>query len=211
MEKGKKVQYEVPPEVYTSLKNLDKESTNTLIKILQAPASTLRAGATLTPEFSLRNPLRDVPNAFVVSESGFNPITDFPVGLWQSIWKGRTIKIGNKEYKTSGDLYKQFIKDNGGYGNIMSMDRKLHQETLKKALTDASTDYVDILDPKTYTAVMKKFANPLNALRTIADISETGTKVGELRAAKRKGVSDEEAAYRARDIMNPLILMVTIP
>lgn len=202
MENGKKVQYEVPPDVYKAMKNLDKESSNTLIKILQAPASLLRGGATLTPEFSLRNPLRDVPNAFIVSESGFNPVIDFPVGLWQAIWKGRKIKIGNKEFTTHGDLYKQFIQENGGYGNIISMDRQLHRETLKKALTDSSTDYIDVLSPKTYVAVMKKVANPLNMLRNIADISETGTKVGEFRAATRKGASPQEAAYRARDIMD---------
>ncbi|MEH7254346.1 LPD38 domain-containing protein [Neobacillus niacini] len=202
MENGKKVKYEVPPEVYRTMMNLDKESSNTLISILQKPASTLRAGATLTPEFSLRNPLRDVPNAFVVSESGFNPIVDFPIGLWQSIWKGRTIKIGNKEFKTAGDLYKQFIKENGGYGNIISMDRKLHQQTLKKALNESSQHYVDLLDPKTYKSFLKTFSNPINTLRTIADVSETATKVGEFRAAIKKGVSPQEAAYRARDIMD---------
>lgn len=202
MDKGNKVKYEVPPDVYKAMKNLDKESTNTLIKILQAPASTLRAGATLTPEFSLRNPLRDVPNAFIVSESGFNPVTDFTYGLVQSIFKGRTVKIGNKEFNTPGKVYKQFLKENGGYGNIISTDRKLHRETLKKAITDSSTDYIDVLDPKTYTAVMKKLANPINMLRNIADISETGTKVGEFRAALRKGATPQEAAYRARDIMD---------
>jgi len=149
--------------------------------------------------------LRDVPNAFVVSESGFNPVVDFPVGLWQSIWKGRTIKIGNKEFKTSGELYKQFIKENGGYGNIISMDRELHRDTLKKALLDANTDYFDVLSPKSYAALLKKYANPMRptaTLRNIADVSETATKVGEFRAATRKGVSPQEAAYRARDIMD---------
>ncbi|OHR74013.1 hypothetical protein HMPREF3291_05350 [Bacillus sp. HMSC76G11] len=202
MENGKRVKYEVPPDVYKAMVNLDKESSNTLIRILQKPASTLRAGATLTPEFSLRNPLRDVPNAFVVSNSGFNPVIDFPVGLWQSIWKGRTIKIGGKEFKTSGDLYKQFIKENGGYGNIVSMDRELHQQTLKKALTDSSTQYVDVLNPQVYKSLMKKFSNPLNALRNVADVSETATKVGEFRAALRSGTSPQEAGYRARDIMD---------
>jgi hypothetical protein len=202
MEEGKKVKYEVPPEVYKTLMNLDKESSNTLIKILQKPAATLRAGATLTPEFSLRNPLRDVPNAFVVSKSGFNPAIDFPIGLWQSIWKGRTIKIGNKEFKTAGDLYKQFIKENGGYGNIVSMDRKLHQETLKKALQSTNKNYVDLLDMKTYKAFISSFKNPLNVLRNIADVSETATKVGEFRAALKKGATPQEAAYRARDLMD---------
>jgi hypothetical protein len=202
MEDGKKVKYEVPPEVYKTLMNLDKESSNTLIKILQKPAATLRAGATLTPEFSLRNPLRDVPNAFVVSKSGFNPVIDFPVGLWQSIWKGRTVKIGNKEFKTAGDLYKEFIKENGGYGNVVSMDRKLHQETLKKALQSTNKNYVDLLDVKTYKAFLGSFKNPLNVLRNVADVSETATKVGEFRAAKRSGASPQEAAYRARDLMD---------
>ncbi|MGF6951861.1 hypothetical protein QF028_004366 [Neobacillus sp. B4I6] len=202
MDNGKKVKYEVPPEVYKTLMNLDKESTNTLVKILQKPASLLRAGATLTPEFSLRNPLRDVPNAFVVSESGFNPITDFPVGLWQSIFKGRTVKIGNKEFETPGKLYKEWVKENGGYGNLISMDRKLHQQTLKKALSEVNTNYIDVLDPKTYTTLMKKLANPIGVLRNIADVSESATKVGEFRAALRKGTTPQEAAYRARDIMD---------
>jgi hypothetical protein len=202
MDNGKKVKYEVPPEVYRTMMNLDKESTNTLVKILQKPAGVLRAGATLTPEFSLRNPLRDVPNAFVTSNSGFNPVTDFPVGLWQSIWKGRTIKIGNKEFKTSGELYKQFIKENGGYGNIISMDRNLHQKLLKQALTEHNQHFVDVLDPKTYASLLKSFANPIKALRTVADVSESATKVGEFRAALRSGTTPQEAAYRARDLMD---------
>lgn len=202
MENGKKVKYEVPPDVYRAMMNLDKESSNTLIKILQKPASTLRAGATLTPEFSLRNPLRDVPQAFIVSKSGFNPIVDFPYGLWQSIWKGRTIKVGNKEFKTAGKLYNQFLKENGGYGNIVSMDRKLHQETLKKALTEANSHYVDVLSPDTFKSLLKSLSNPLNVLRNIADVSESATKVGEFKAALRSGQSTQEAAYRARDIMD---------
>lgn len=202
MDNGKKVQYEVPPDLYKALKSLDQESTNTLVKILQKPASMLRAGATLTPEFSLRNPMRDVANAFITSESGFNPVTDFPVGLWQSIWKGRSIKIGNKTFKTSGELYKEFIKENGGYGNIISMDRNMHQKLLKQALNDHNLDYVDVLNIKTYKSLLNKYKNPLNVLRKISDISETATKVGEFRAAKRSGATPQEAAYRARDLMD---------
>jgi hypothetical protein len=202
MNKGKKEYYEVPPDLYKSLKSLDQESTNTLVKLLQKPASMLRAGATLTPEFSLRNPMRDVANAFVTSKSGYNPFTDFPVGLWQAIWKGRSIKIGNKEFKTAGDLYEQFIKENGGYGNIISMDRNMHQKLLKQALNDHNLDYVDVTNVKTYKALLVKYKNPLNALRKISDISETATKVGEFRAAIRSGATPKEAAYRARDLMD---------
>lgn len=176
---GKKVQYEVEPEVYSALLNLDKESSNTLIKILQKPASVLRAGATLTPEFSLRNPMRDVVQAYVTSSSGFNPLIDFPVGIIQSISKG--------------PLYKEWVKELGAYGNIISNDRNTHQEALKQVLKES---------------VGKKFVNVINGkglirvLRAITDTTESATKVGEFRAAKRQGQTPQEAAYRSRDIMD---------
>jgi Large polyvalent protein associated domain 38 len=193
MENGEKVKYEVPPEIYKTITNMDKESTNTLIKILQAPASTLRAGATLTPEFSLRNPLRDVIQAYVVSKSGFNPITDFPVGLWNAIFKGKTFKVGGREVST-GKWFNDFIESNGGYGNIVSMDRNLHRKALENVLKEGDTPkFRNIVNPKSW----------LDLLRTVADVSETATKIGEYRAAiKKQGVTREEAAYRARDLMD---------
>lgn len=179
LEGGEKVKYEVEPEVYKALLNLDKETSNILIKILQKPASLLRAGATLTPEFSLRNPLRDVLQAFVTSESGFNPLIDFPVGLIQAISKG--------------DLYKQWADELGAYGNIISNDRQVHKEALNKVLTrSAGKKIVNIINPKSWVGF----------LRAIADASESATKVGEFRAALRKGTTPQEAAYRSRDVMD---------
>ncbi len=176
---GKNVKYEVQPEVYKAMLNLDQESSNMLIKALQAPASLLRSGATLTPEFSLRNPMRDVIQAFIVSESGFNPIIDFPVGLIQTIKKG--------------NLYKQWVDNMGDFGNVVSMDRNAHKEALRKVLGERNS---------------KKFVNIVNGkglmrlLRAITDTTESATKVGEFRAALRKGASPQEAAFRSRDIMD---------
>src|SRR5690606_15898505 len=93
-EGGEPVKYEVEPEVYKTFLNMDQESSNMLVNILSKPASLLRAGATLTPEFSLRNPMRDVLQAFVTSESGFSPL-DFAAGLIQTVKRG--------------DLYKDWI------------------------------------------------------------------------------------------------------
>lgn len=176
---GENVKYEVPPEVYKAMMNLDQESGNMLIRILQKPASLLRAGATLTPEFSLRNPMRDIMQAYVVSKSGFNPITDFGAGLIQSI--------------TKGDLYKQWVKDMGDFGNIISMDRNVHKEALQRVLKEKpSKKFVNVLTGRSM----------INLLRLITDTTESATKVGEYRAALRKGESRQEAAYRSRDIMD---------
>lgn len=176
---GENVKYEVEPEVYQALLNLDKESSSMLINVLSKPASLLRAGATLTPEFSLRNPMRDVAQAFITSNSGFNPITDFGAGLIQSISKGK--------------LYQDWIENSGAYGNIISQDRNVHRQALEKVLKQpASKKFVNVVTGK----------GLINILRAITDTTESATKVGEYRAALRQGQTKQEAAYRSRDIMD---------
>lgn len=176
---GKKVHYEVQPDVYKAIMDMDKESADFLIRMLQKPASILRAGATLTPEFSFRNPMRDVVQAYTVSASGFNPITDFPRALFNILKKD--------------DIYKQWLRDSGGYGNIVSMDRNVHREILNKIIKEpASKKFVNVISGKSLIGV----------LRSIADVSESATKLGEYKAALRSGATRPEAAYRSRDIMD---------
>lgn len=178
-EAGEPVKYEVNPEVYRAFNNLDKESSNTLLNMLSAPASVLRAGATLTPEFSLRNPFRDINQAYVTSKSGFNPFIDFPIGLAQTIKKGK--------------YYKGFIDNMGGYGNSLSQDTNGHRKALEEVLKEKpSSKFVNIVNPKAW----------ISLLRTINDVTESATKVGEFRKAIRKGETPQEAAYRARDLMD---------
>jgi len=193
LENGKKIFFEVQPDVYKALKSLDKESSNFLVRLLQKPASLLRAGATLTPEFSFRNPVRDVVSAFVTSKSGFNPITDFPVAFFEALTKGKGINVKGVGIVKPKGLYDNFLADNGGYGNILSMDRKLQQQALKEISKGTIKDkFVDIASGKSLIKV----------LRGIADTTETATKLGEYRAALRSVVSRPEAAYRARDVMD---------
>lgn len=182
-ENGKQVHYEVQPDVYKAIMSLDKESSNFLIKILQKPASVLRAGATLTPEFSFRNPARDVVQAFITSKSGFNPLVDFPSALVDVIKS----KFGKET------IYNQFLRDNGGFGNIVSMDRNVHQETIKRIINQPVNERVkNILNGKSL----------IELLRGIADTTESATKLGEYKKAIKKGATREEAAYRARDLMD---------
>jgi len=179
IENGKKVKYEVDPEVYKSMLNLNKEISPMWVKLFSKPASILRAGATLTPDFALRNPIRDVFNAFIVSKSGFNPFTDFAAGL--------------ASYIKKDELYDNFVKNLGGYGNIISMDRNTHRNVVEKIIKQpVSKKFVNIINPKSW----------LELLRTISDATESATKIGEFRAALRSGETIQEAAYRARDLMD---------
>ncbi len=181
-ENGENVHYEVDKDVHDALLTLDKESSTWLMRFLSTPASWLRAGATLTPEFIIRNPIRDYRNAKIVSESGFR-LDDYAVGLASSLMG----KFGK------GKLYQDWVKNLGAYGNIVSEDRNAFVAAQKKVLTQSATKkFINVVNPKSI----------ITLLRSISDISESSTKVGEYRAALRKGATKEEAAYRARDIMD---------
>lgn len=180
-ENGERVQYQLEPELYRAINELDKEPSIKLVNFLSHPSSWLRAGATLTPEFILRNPIRDQFQAFVVSNFGYNPIIDFPVGMFHVL--GRT------------KMYKQWASEGGGYGNVLSMDRDLLREQLK-TLRNESNPWaratLAIVNPKDW----------LKLLRIMGEFSEEATKVGEFRSGIRKGKTPEEAAFQSRDLMD---------
>jgi len=174
--KGEEKLFEVEPEVFKAFNNLDKEGSNALMKILSKPASLLRAGATLTPEFATRNPIRDIQAAFINSESGFN-LADAVVGLFDTVKKG--------------EYYQGFMRESGGFGNITSADQ--HAKTLKKLLTKTPGEkFVNVINPAEWVELMRR----------ISDVTETGTKVGEFRKALKKGATPQEAAFRAKNLMD---------
>jgi hypothetical protein len=190
-EKGQKVKYQLNKDLYDAIKQLDEDTTNKVIQFLSYPTSMLRAGATLTPEFMLRNPIRDQFQAFVVSNYGYNPIIDLPLGAWE-VFKGKT------GFKKS-NVYKKWVMNGGGYGNYLSQDRNYLRETLhtlKKEGKWYQKGYRTITNPKELGKVT------LRILQALSEFSEEATKVGEFRKAKKKGATEAEAAFQSRDLMD---------
>lgn len=186
-ENGKKVQYQLDPELYRTVKQLDEDTTNMVVKMLSFPAQILRGGATLAPEFILRNPIRDQFSAFVVSNYGYNPIIDLPKGIFHVI-KG-------KYWKNGDELYKRWVNEGGGYGNTHSVDRSYLREQVKQ-LKDERSPWarrtMAIASPKQW----------LRVLQSMSELTEEATKVGEFGKAIRKGATPEEAAFQSRDLMD---------
>ena len=185
-ENGQRVQYQLDPELYRAMKQLDEESSSMLVRILSTPASWLRAGATLTPEFMLRNPIRDQFQAFVVSEFGYNPIIDLPRGMFHVLRKRLT---------GVDEMYDAWIRAGGGYGNFVSLDRNVLREQLRELYDERNPwmrRMIAIVNPKDW----------LKLLRAMSEISEEATKVGEFARGIRQGATPEEAAYQSRDLMD---------
>jgi len=181
------------PDLYDAMLSLDYESTNSLIKFLGGVAGVLRAGATLTPEFIVRNMFRDVMSAMTNSvQYGFNPL-DFFRGFFHVV--------------TRSEVFDQFINSGGAMGTLMSLDRDANREALKAvfrlSLRDKAMNVVT--SPKElakYLSGYKLVSGTVNLLRKGAEISELSTKVGAFAKVLKKTGDPYEAAYTARDLMD---------
>lgn len=175
-DKGKRELYQVHPDIARTFQALDAEQTNLILRILSKPAQWLRAGATLTPEFIARNPLRDQWSAFIFSKYGFVPAFDTVRGVFSMAKRD--------------SLYWDWKKGGGDHSMMVSMDRDYLQDALG-----------DVLQQYPLRNVVK---NPIGALRLLSELGEAGTRLGEMAAAERKlGRSKQalqEAAFASREV-----------
>ena len=167
---GKRTFYEVPKDLHESMAGMTDSGFNWLVKVASVPARILRSGATTTPEFAFRNPLRDQWSAFVNAKHGFVPFYDFTKGLFSLIGKDKDYL----RWKASG----------GEWSMLTTLDRASNKATLRKVLGER--------DMKRY------LKNPISLLEDISMYGETPTRLGVFKRARKK-VSDVEAAFESRE------------
>lgn len=79
---GVKEYWQVGTDIADVAKGVNEEVTNTLLKIIQAPAQLLRQGATgRNPAFMIPNVIRDQLDAGITSKYGYIPFVDYVSGL----------------------------------------------------------------------------------------------------------------------------------
>ena len=186
-ENGEKVTYETTPELIQTMRMLDKDQSNMVAKILSYPANWLRAGATLSPEFILRNPVRDMIGASIYSKHGFIPVVDTFKGLALFLKKG--------------ELYWDYMKSGAAHAAMVSLDRDYLGGQLRDIMSRESK-------------VTKLIKNPIEVLRAMSEATEMATRLAEFDNARkgytgvgnrlfgkdRKPLSVREAALESRDI-----------
>jgi hypothetical protein len=174
--KGKRELYEVHPDIASTFKALDRESVGTLMKLLSYPASWLRAGATLTPEFMVGNLSRDQFSALIYTKFGIVPGFDFIRGIFH---------VAKRD-----DLYWAWKKGGGDYSMMVSMDRDYLQENMGSLLQKYP--------------VKNLITNPLNGLRALSEGIEEATRLGEfVRAVGKEGMTKEgiqKGAMASREV-----------
>lgn len=168
--------WEVHPEVARAFEHMDTNIRNLAVKILfEAPASLLRAGVVVTPEYISRNLIRDAVAAFVTASS--HPI--------------KTLK-GAKSLLAHDEVYQKWLKGGGANATMVAIDKfflehhigKLHLET-------------GLLD-----RVWNIVRTPYDLLHLISEFVENSTRLGavhsELQRAQTKAAI-QALAFLARE------------
>lgn len=178
---GKRTLYQVAPEIAEVMHDLRAETIPLFVKLMAIPSRMLRAGATLTPDFMVRNLIRDAVDAGVVSRSGFIPGVDTARGLKRALTKDET--------------YWNWMKAGGSQASMVSMDRTSLQKTLKDI---TATGYTE--------KVWNLVKNPVEGLRAASELSEHTTRLGEFGKAARQHGTDKaglmQSAYESREIID---------
>lgn len=180
---GKRQVYRVDPDIADAFKQMDRQSADFLTRMLAQPASLLRAGATITPEFITRNLVRDFFTAFITSKGTFTPID--------------TLKGVTGVIRKDAD-WEQWVRGGGAHATMVSMDRNYLQKNIREITGQSGVG----------AHLWNVVRSPVDVLRVASELAENATRLGEFKKVQaiqgRAGVTgkaaSQEAAYAAREV-----------
>lgn len=198
---GKRETYSVDPELARAMKGLDAQSMGLLEKILSFPASTLRAGAVLTPDFAIRHTIRDFLYATTTFKNGvFHPL-DMAKGFTGLIMKDTD--------------YWNWLKGGGGNVSYLGIERRYLQNDLQKltaetglvgrawnVLTDPQASMwqkAGTLGKLPFQAISKFVLDPL---RTITNMAENASHLAAFKKTMRAQEAEPEPQTLRQQIIN---------
>jgi hypothetical protein len=208
LQDGKPTRYEVEPSLYKALLAIDRSDLNFMQKFLAkaedvnpavakiiefallGPPRLLRAGATLAPEFLVRNPMRDIVLRTHFTEGTVSGIPKDVLSAFFTFSRGLFSSLQGDQW------FDAWERGGGAISALASIDRGAINKRLEDVLQGKSGD----------VSVM----NPITWLRWQSLLFEHANRVAETRKAlQRMGVFDPsqatkdqliEAGYLGRDI-----------
>lgn len=179
---GEQVVYRTTPEIYDALTNNDAQTNRFTIKMASSIAQTLRAGATISPSFIVRNLLRDTMSATVNSKTGFYlPFVDNVRGAWKLHFD----KEFSAEYHASG----------ASMSTYMRADADSSRDLTKELLGHKYDSY-----PVVVKQVRQLISYAWHKYEKFGNLIEDSTRAGEFRRARKQGLSIDQAGQLAREI-----------
>lgn len=165
---GKREIWEVGEQVVEALRDTSRGEANMLLRVLAVPARLLRAGATLAPDFMVRNYMRDTTGSAVTSQRDFKPFIDSWSGFFHIIKQDKA--------------YQDFMKSGGMQSMVVSMDRNYFQRDIQKYLTAGK--------------VRNIVTQPIETLRVLSEVFEGTTRIGVQKLAAKEMRRDTSLTER---------------
>ena len=167
---GVRTIWEMPSDIAQALNGMNKFQAGWIRDYLGWPTRWLRTGATLNPDFIVRNFSRDTFFGAVFSKNiGFLPIYSTLRGMWLFGRKNKAERFrGSEEFKT-------FMKSGAMQSHLVSIDQKYFR------------------DGKVFDQLMKrKFPNWINPmkigeyLRVVSEYAEIASRLGDFELTMKR-------------------------
>jgi hypothetical protein len=177
-ENGKRKVYETTPELAEAIGRLggDTTSTNMAFKIMNGITTIKKIGITFTPEFIVKNFMRDTLTASTFSKSkGMSPVDI--VSAMGDIWK-------------KNDTYYAWLKSGGANGAFLDMGQSYITKDIYKLQRETNF----------FNSVRNLVEKPVDIMRVAAELSEQSLRVAEFKKVRKMGGSLTEGGFASREI-----------
>ncbi|MEH8253415.1 LPD38 domain-containing protein [Aeromonas veronii] len=183
------------PDLYRAMTFFDRKPFSAMVNVAAKAKRLLTAGVTASPEFMLRNFLRDSLSSWAISKDGFRPVIDSIKGVEKTLaMDGSTIDV-----MFSGASFL------GGYVN--GNDPEAMADTVRKSLRRKG------MTPEQIARYEKSIIrNAAQAKGVVANVWEKYNRYGEAfenanreavyAAAIKAGKSHAQAAFESKDLMD---------
>jgi hypothetical protein len=183
------------PDLYRAMTFFDRQPFGAMVNVAAKAKRLLTAGVTASPEFMLRNFLRDSLSSWAISKDGFKPVIDSIKGVKKTLaMEGSTLDV-----MFSGASFL------GGYVN--GNDPTAMADSVRKSLRRKG------MTPEQIAKYEKSIVrNAAQAKGVVADVWDKYSRYGEAlenanreavyEAAIKAGKSHAQAAFESKDLMD---------
>ncbi|MFL9590418.1 LPD38 domain-containing protein [Aeromonas schubertii] len=183
------------PELYRAMTFFDRQPHGKLVQIAAGAKRLLTAGVTASPEFMLRNFLRDSLSSWAISKDGFKPVIDSIKGVKKTLtMDGSTIDV-----MFSGASFL------GGYVN--GNDPKAMADSVRKALrrkgmTPEQIERYERSLIRNAKQAREVLGKAWDQYSKYGEAFENANREAVYEAAINNGKSHAQAAFEAKDLMD---------
>ncbi|ENI5708752.1 LPD38 domain-containing protein [Aeromonas salmonicida] len=183
------------PDLYRAMTFFDRQPFGDMVNMAAKAKRLLTAGVTASPEFMLRNFLRDSLSSWVISKDGFKPVIDSIRGM-RKTWKmeGSTIDV-----MFSGASFL------GGYVNgndPTAMTDAVRKSLRRKGMTPEQITQYEKSIIRNVSQAKGAVADAWSKYNRYGETLENANREAVYEAAIKAGKSHAQAAFESKDLMD---------